>query len=128
MLGLHYVRVDNGNILVSWNTLSCPTLPFQVSTNGALSFGERLQSYSGERLSMVNTALVAPFWADVDTREIGEVFHRQTNEPKYVAMVKNDIDRRFENAHGYAPSILFIATWNSVSYSNKNTDHVSICS
>ena len=128
MLGLHYVRVDNGNILVSWNTLSCPTLPFQVSTNGALSFGERLQSYSGERLSMVTTALVAPFWADVDTREIGEVFYRQTKESIYVAMVKNDIDGRFENAHGFGPSILFIATWNSVSYSNKNTDHVSICS
>ena len=115
-------------ILVSWNTLSCPTLPFQVSTNGALSFGERLQSYSGEHLSMVNTALIAPFWADVDTREIGEVFYRQTKESIYVAMVKNDIDGKFENAHGYAPSILFIATWNSVSYSNKNTNQVSICS
>ena len=73
----------------------------------------------------MNTALVAPFWADVDTREIGEVFYRQTRESIYVAMVKSG---RFENAHGFAPSILFIATWNSVSYSNKNTDHVSICS
>ena len=107
--------------------LELSTSLFQVNTNGALSFGERLQRSSGEGLSMANTALIAPFWADVGTREIGEVFYRQTNKPIYVAMVTDDIHGVFESAHGFAPSVLFIATWNSVSYSNKNTDHVSIC-
>ena len=112
-------------ILVSWNTLSCPTLPFQVSTNGALSFGERLQSYSGEHLSMVNTALVAPFWADVDTREIGEVFYRQTNESSCITDVVNILREVFEDAVGFTPFTLFIATWNNVGCYNRNRDRVS---
>ena len=110
--------------LVWTRTLSILT-PFQVSTNGALSFGERLQSYSGEHLSMVNTALVAPFWADVDTREIGEVFYRQTNESSCITDVVNILREVFEDAVGFTPFTLFIATWNNVGCYNRNRDRVS---
>ena len=109
--------------LVWTRTLSILT-PFQVSTNGALSFGERLQSYSGEHLSMVNTALVAPFWADVDTREIGEVFYRQTNESSCITDVVNILREVFEDAVGFTPFTLFIATWNNVGCYNRNRDRV----
>ena len=101
------------------------TLPFQVSTNGALSFSERLQRYSGEGLSMANTALIAPFWADVDTREIGEVFYRQTNESSCIANVTSIIHEVFEDAVEFTPFTVFIATWNNVGYSKRNTDRVS---
>ena len=101
------------------------TLPFQVSTDGALSFGERLQSYSGDHLSMANTALIAPFWADVDTREVGEVFYRQTNESSCIANVTSIIRAAFEDAVGFTPFTVFIATWSNVGYSNRKTDRVS---
>ena len=99
--------------------------PFQVNTNGVLSLGETLQNYSGEGLSIVNTALIAPFWADVDTREIGEVFYRQTNESSCIANVTSIIRAVFEDAVEFAPFTVFIATWNSVGYFNRNTDRVS---
>ena len=110
--------------LVWTRTLSILT-PFQVSTNGALSFGERLQSYSGDHLSMVNTALIAPFWADADTRESGEVFYRQTNESSCITNVTNILREVFEDAVGFTPFTLFIATWNNVGYYNRNRDRVS---
>ena len=87
--------------------------------------GETLQNYSGEGLSIVNTALIAPFWADVDTREIGEVFYRQTNESSCIANVTSIIRVVFEDAVGFTPFTVFIATWNSVGYFNRNTDRVS---
>ena len=105
--------------------LELSTSPFQVSTNGALSFSERLQRYSGVGLSMANTALIAPFWADVDTREIGEVFYRQTNESSCIANVTTIIRKVFEDAVEFAPFTVFITTWNNVGYSKRNTDRVS---
>ena len=105
--------------------LELSTSPFQVSTNGALSFSERLQRYSGEGLSMANTALIAPFWADVDTREIGEVFYRQTNESSCIANVTTIIRKVFADAVEFAPFTVFIATWDNVGYSKRNTDRVS---
>ena len=74
---------------------------------------------------MVNTALVAPFWADVDTREIGEVFYRQTNESSCITNVATIICEVFEDAVGFTPFTLFIATWNNVGYYNRNRDRVS---
>ena len=101
------------------------TSPFQVSTNGALSFGEKLQGYSGEHLSLVNTTLVAPFWADVDTRESGEVFYRQTNESSCITNVATMLRAVFEDAVGFTPFTVFIATWNNVGYYNRNRNQVS---
>ena len=74
---------------------------------------------------MVNTALVAPFWADVDTREIGEVFYRQTNESSCITNVATIIREVFEDAVGFTPFTVFIATWNNVGYYNRNRDKVS---
>ena len=74
---------------------------------------------------MVTTALIAPFWADVDTREIGEVFYRQTNESSCIRNVTTILHAVFEDAVGFTPFTLFIATWNNVGYYNRNRDQVS---
>ena len=75
---------------------------------------------------MANTALVAPFWADIDIRGSGEVFYRQTNESSCITNVTTKIRAVFEDAVGFTPFTLFIATWNNVGYYNRNKNRVSI--
>ena len=43
-----------------------------VNTNGTLSFGAALPDYPTNANSMIDRDLIAPFWADVDTRLDGE--------------------------------------------------------
>ena len=110
------------------NTLGLETLLLQVNTNGAVSLDGILQHYTDVPLFMIDTALIAVFWADVDTRGSGEVFYRQTNESHFVANVTESIRGAFEGADEFVPTTLFIATWKSVGYFDRNTDQVCIVS
>lgn len=101
-------------------------MQLQVNTNGALTFDGIVQNYTGETLSMIRTALIAVFWADIDTRGSGEVFYRQTNESYSVANVTESIHEAFEGADDFVPTTLFIATWKSVGYFDRNADQVCI--
>ena len=72
----------------------------------------------------MDTALIAVFWTDVDTRGSGEVFYRQTNDSHSVANATENIREAFEDADEFVPTTLFIATWKSVSYYDRNTYQV----
>ena len=98
-----------------------------MNTNGLLSFGMPLsvfESSSQDPFPVTGPPLVAPFWADVDTRGTGEVYYRETNDTSLLSNVTLDIQSAFVDFINFTPTSLFIATWDEVGYFNSNTDLV----
>ena len=54
------------------------------------------------------------------------MFYRQTNDSHSVANATENIREAFEDADRFVPTTLFIATWKSVGYFDRNTDQVCI--
>ncbi len=88
----------------------------QVQTDGRLE----LEFY-------FRIASVLVFSADVDTRELGEVFFRESTDPDLLKKVDNivgglsDILPDFDTR---PPTSLFITTWFNVGHYNRSTDEV----
>jgi len=70
--------------------------------------------------------LIAPYWADADTRGNGSgtVFYRETTNPTLLQRASREIQDGLSMS--FSPSHLFIATWDSIGYYNNNrrTDRV----
>lgn len=77
---------------------------FFVNNNGNISFGEALGEYTPERFPSASRPIVAPFWADVDTR----------NQPGggavYVASPNADT---------------VVVTWHNVGYYDQHNDKLN---
>ena len=58
--------------------------------------------------------LIAPYWADVDTRGTGSVWYRQTTDTQLLARARDEIRAAFINQGSFNPTSLFIATWDHV--------------
>ena len=78
----------------------------------------------------IGTAVIAPFWSDVDTRGTGNIsFYQVTGGsnvfPAVVAAVANDIQLSFPDFSDFVPNLVFIATWDGVGSYNRNTNLVA---
>ena len=71
--------------------------------------------------------LIAPFWADVDTRGTGDVWYHNSTDPLLLNRASIDIRNAFpaQAAAGFTATDMFIATWDGVGYFNQHTDLVS---
>jgi len=97
----------------------------QVNNNGIISFGNPFSQFNPSRFPRNTTdALIAPFWADADTRSDGSgtVFYRETNESSLLQRASREIQDGLSVS--FSPSHLFIATWNSIGYYDRRTDRV----
>ena len=70
--------------------------------------------------------MIAPYWADVDTRKIGRVFYRQTTEPSLLARATSEITSAFNATQNITITALVIATWYTVGYFELNANKVSL--
>ena len=68
--------------------------------------------------------MVAPFWADVDTRGTGNVWYRESLDAALIARANNEIATAFPAQIPFTASDLFIATWDGVGYFDSKTDKV----
>lgn len=68
--------------------------------------------------------IIAPYWADVDTRGIGQILYRQTKNSTLIARATNDIRAAFSTSQNVNVTSLLIVTWDSVGYYNRRTDKV----
>ena len=60
--------------------------------------------------------MIAPYWADVDTRNGGEVFYRQSTSVELFQRATNDVKKYFPGQFpSFQASWVFIATWQNVS-------------
>ena len=68
--------------------------------------------------------MMAIFWADVDTHpgDSGEVWYQTTKASSLLERAKTDIEKAYQSVPDL--DYLFIATWNSVGYFDRNTNKV----
>ena len=72
--------------------------------------------------------MIAPFWADVDTRlqESGKVWYREDFSSELLKKAGEEIREAFIGLSTFTPTSLFIATWSNVGYYNLHIDKVEI--
>ena len=70
--------------------------------------------------------IVAPYWADVDTGGIGQIFYRQSTDPSLLARASREIQSAFPSSQNVTMTNLLIATWVKVGYYYRKYDKVCI--
>ena len=68
--------------------------------------------------------IIAPYWADVDTRGTGDIYYRQTADPHLLARATSEIRAAFPLSQHVVITNLLIATWDRVGYYSRSTDKV----
>ena len=116
---------------------------YVVAINGVVSFGSGLASYSPESFprALGTPPIVAPFWADVDTRPEqygGNVYHRVITD----YATRMEIGARMTNCYldyvwgvegsgrayrrgPFKPTLAIVATWDRVGCYDRQTDRVN---
>ena len=96
-----------------------------VNNNGVVSCGVPVSKYTPDPFPLADgSPFVAPYWGDVNNAISGNVYFRQTTDPKILQRVSNDINRYFPNSN-YRPKWAFIATWCKVPYFGSKSDLVN---
>ena len=96
-----------------------------MNNNGDLTFNAAYSGYTPQPFPIQGNPMIAPFFADVDTRGTGKVWYRTTTNSALLAKAVNDIPSIIAGPN-FSPLWLFIATWDHVGYYNSHTDKVSI--
>ena len=88
-----------------------------MNTNGVISFLVQVSQYTPDAFPLAdNRRLVAPFWADTDTQNGGEVYYRETVDPALLKRANSVVHRAFVGKKKFQASWLFIATWDRVAF------------
>ena len=97
----------------------------QINDNGVISFNNPYNVRTPLSLPLSGTdQIIAPYWADVDTRGTGQIFYRQSTDPSLLARTENEIRRAFPMSQNVTITNLLIATWDAVGYYLFNDDKV----
>ena len=72
-----------------------------------------------------NNKLIAPFWADVDTRAAGMVWYRLSNTTVDINFARDYIEVGFPTQPLFTPLSVFVATWEGVGYYDRRSNLVS---
>lgn len=97
-----------------------------MNNNGAITFTEEIPKYIPDLFGNSMLKLIAPYWADVDTRahETGLVRYRETSDPQLLGRAAEEIHTAFVMHGDFSPTLLFTATWDHVGYFNMKADKV----
>ena len=95
----------------------------QVNDNGVISFNSPFNVRTPLRLRGRNQ-IIAPYWADVDTRGAGQIFYRQSTDPSLLTRASREIQAALPASHNVTITNLLIATWNEVGYYSEHDDKV----
>ena len=86
-----------------------------VNTNGVISFLVEVSQYTPDSFPLDNNRrLIAPFWADVDTREGGVVYYRETLDLAIRTRVSEKIRKYFVRQRRFTAKWVMIVTWLNV--------------
>ena len=102
----------------------------QVNNNGVISFSAAVSQFNSQSFPVANgKPMIAPFWADVDTRNGGTLSYRQvlrSAENDGIFLEADDIIRAsFVDMRDFLSSWMFIATWDSVAHFGSSAALVS---
>ncbi|XP_070554568.1 sushi domain-containing protein 2-like [Ptychodera flava] len=90
-----------------------------VNNNGMVSFLDSVAHFTPEAFPLDgNRRMVAPFWADIDTRVGGEVYHREISKPGDALLDRatQEIRRVFARQGSFTATWMLIATWDGVAF------------
>uniref|UniRef100_A0ABM0M9L1 Protein mesh-like n=1 Tax=Saccoglossus kowalevskii TaxID=10224 RepID=A0ABM0M9L1_SACKO len=88
-----------------------------INTNGIISFIMGIEEYTPHPFPLGDTwRVVAPFWADVDTRNGGNVFWRQTTDERLLARATRDVITNTIDQPHFKSIWMLVATWDDVSF------------
>ena len=96
----------------------------QVNNNGALTFTARARIYEQVVFPNYRHQLIAPYWADADTRGSGNVWFFQSTDSVLLAKARRYVQHGFITEQDFQPTHLFVATWDDVGYFSRNVDKV----
>ena len=101
-----------------------------MNNNGDISFTRSVPEYTPEAFPLSESLqIIAPYWADVDTRGVGSVWYRETADVELLTRARDEIQVDFSiNSDSFIPTYLFIATWDHVGYYNSHSDKVLLMS
>ena len=98
----------------------------QVNTNGVISFLVQVSQYTPNTFPLGdNRRMVAPFWADVNTGNGGDVFYRETTDPNLLQQATDDVTAAFVDHRKFRATWLLIATWYEVAFYGASGDHTN---
>ena len=101
----------------------------QVNTNGVISFTAPVAAFTPDPFPINERFLIAPFWADVDTRGTGEIYFKETTDRELLDKANDVIQDTTHQAAGlsrFVPEWMLIATWYKVGHFSSRTDVVRI--
>ena len=87
----------------------------QVNTNGILSFNSGYLVYVPRTFSFGVPVVIAPFWADVDIRQFGNIYYRQVTSGTDFLKLQGIITTTF-NTTGFEIRELVVATYHQVAH------------
>ena len=104
------------------NELEIVSHPFQISTNGFISFESPPDTLRITSFSASTIPLVATLWADFDFRESGAVYHRVSQDPYILKRAASVIAAENRDLSSFNPTLCVIVTWTqAVLFSDFNT-------
>ncbi|XP_033733506.1 uncharacterized protein LOC117322677 [Pecten maximus] len=93
-----------------------------VNTNGAISFQQTLNQFTPAPFPLNDhRSIVSPFWADVDIRNGGTVWYRETTASDILQRATNEIRLYYPGQLHFHASWVFIATWDNVAFYGAST-------
>lgn len=93
-----------------------PPISLQVNQNGHLTFVSPLSTYVPQRFPLRGTTdIIAPFWTDLDNRQIGQIYYDQFSSGVVLQQATRDINNYYPSMN-FTADWVFVATWHEVAY------------
>nr|XP_020828090.1 alpha-tectorin-like [Phascolarctos cinereus] len=97
-----------------------------VNTNGLISFEEPVNKFTPRAFPLEDgQAFVAPFWADVTTVDKGQVWYRESQQPRLLSRASRELATAFPGSPATILHSLFVATWDHVPFYGSYTHQVN---
>ncbi|EMP28630.1 Sushi, nidogen and EGF-like domain-containing protein 1, partial [Chelonia mydas] len=88
-----------------------------VNNNGIISFLKEVSQFTPVAFPISkDRRVVAAFWADVDNRQAGEVYYRESKDQTILQRATKDIGQYFPEFLEFSALWVFVATWHRVTF------------
>ncbi|XP_052077977.1 uncharacterized protein LOC127715900 [Mytilus californianus] len=88
-----------------------------VNTNGVISFLGTMRTFTPSPFPLASKRrLIAPYWADIDTRNGGIVWYRETTNLTMLKKASDEIQTNFAEHYNFHAAWMFISTWDNVAF------------
>ncbi|XP_072740487.1 alpha-tectorin [Ciconia boyciana] len=115
-------KVDDGSspeikISVPFIFFGAPYRSVYVNNNGVISFNALVSQFTPEAFPLTDgRAFIAPFWADVHNGIRGEIYYRESTDPRLLRRASKDIHKHFKDMSSFSAIWIFIVTWEEVTF------------